>query len=62
MPPKTFAHGGATWLAMDRPRDELGIVVERTDQRMFIEKRQRLLLRRFTLEQLANRPQPVTTV
>jgi hypothetical protein len=50
MPFKTFAHGGAIRLAMDRPGDDLGIVVQRPDERMLIQKWQRLLLRDFALE------------
>ena len=45
VPPKTFAQGWATALAMDRPDDDLGVIVERADNGMLIEKRQRLLRR-----------------
>ena len=54
MPFKTFAHGGAIGLAMDRPCDDGPIIIERPNERMLIEKRQRLLHGRLALEQLAN--------
>ncbi len=47
---------------MDRPRDDLGVVVQRPDQRMLIEKRQRLLLGRLALQKLADRPQAKAAV
>jgi len=60
MPFKTFAHGGAgtvrsmVGLAMDRPGDDLGIVIQRPKERMLVQKRHRLLLRGLTLQQLAD--------
>ena len=62
MPYKTFAHGGAICLAMDRPRDDCGVVVQRPNERMLVQKRQRLLLGRLALQQLADRPQPKAAV
>jgi hypothetical protein len=53
MPCKTFAHGGVILLAMDRPRDERGIISQRPNDRMLVEKRQRLLRRRAMLHELA---------
>ena len=50
MPVKTFAHGGATRLAMDRASDDLRVIFERTDDGMLVEKRQVLLLRRGALQ------------
>lgn len=41
MPLKTFAHGRAIRLAMDRLRYQRGIIIERTNERMFVEERQR---------------------
>ena len=54
MPVKTFAHGRATCLAMDRPGDDGRIIIQWPNERMLIEKRQRLLLGRLAFEQLAN--------
>jgi hypothetical protein len=55
MPVKTFAHGRAIYcLAMDRPCDDGRIIIQWPNQRMLIEKRQRLLLGRLAFEQLAN--------
>ena len=62
MPGKTFAHGRATALAMDRPRDDLGVIVQRADDRVLVQKRQRLLPRRRTVQQLAERLQAKRTV
>ena len=62
MPFKTFAHGGAIRLAMDRPGDDLGVVVQRADQRMFVQKRQWFLFGVLALEQLADRPQSKAAV
>jgi hypothetical protein len=62
MPLKTFAQGGAICLAMDRPGDDLGIVIQRPDKRMLVEKRQRFLLRCLALEQLADRSQTEAAV
>src|SRR6266576_2259590 len=62
MPLKTFAHGGAIHLAMDRPSDDLGIVIQRPDERMLVEERQRFLLRCLALEQLADRSQTEAAV
>ena len=47
---------------MDRLRDDGGIIVQRPDDRMLVQERQRLLLGRLALQQLANRPQPLATV
>ena len=58
MPFKTFAHGRAICLALDRPRDDRGVFVERPDDRMLVQERQRLLLVRVALQQLAQRLQP----
>lgn len=41
MPFKTFAHGGAIRLAMDRLPHERGIIIERTNERMFVKEWQR---------------------
>ena len=62
MPFKTFAQGGATVLAMDRPADYRRVIVERTNDRMLAEKRQGDLCRGLPLEQLAERLQPVNAV
>ena len=45
VPLKTFAQGWATALAMDRPDDDLGVIIERADDGMLFQKRQRLLRR-----------------
>jgi hypothetical protein len=52
MPRQTFAHGGAILLAMERPGDERRVIVQRPNDRMLVEERQRLLRRRLMLEQL----------
>ena len=62
MPPKTYAHGGAIRLALDRPGDDGGVIVQRSNQRMLVQKRQRFLFGRLTQEQLADRPQPIAVV
>jgi hypothetical protein len=68
MPRKTFAQGRAgtvrsmVRLAMDRPRDQLRVIVKRADDRMLFEKGQRRLRHGLTLEQLAQRPQPIRAV
>jgi len=49
-------------LAMDRPRDQLCVIVKRADDRMLFEKGQRRLRHGLTLEQLAQRPQPICAV
>lgn len=50
MPGKTFAHGGAICLAMERLGDDRGIIVQRPNDRMLFEKRQRSLLRRLVYQ------------
>ena len=56
MPFKTFVQGWAICLAMDRPRDDGRIVIQRANEWMFIQKRQRLLQVAWPLQQAANRP------
>ena len=51
MPFKTFAHGGAIFLAMDRPCDELRIIIERTNDGVLFQKGERHLPSRLSLEQ-----------
>ena len=58
MPRKTFTHGGATVLAMDRPGDQRGIIVERANDRMLVQEWQRLLARRRALQELPQRAEP----
>ena len=53
---------GRSCLAMDRPRDDGGVIVQRPNDRMLVQERQRLLLGRLALQQLANRPQPEAAV
>ena len=62
MPFKTFAQGGAICLAMDRPRDDSGVIIQRSNERMLIQERQRFLQVSLPLQQLANRPQSVATM
>ena len=62
MPLKTFAHGGAICLAMDRPSDDGGIIVERTDDRVLVQKRQVLLRVGLPLGELTDCPQAIRTV
>lgn len=47
VPLKTFAQGWATPRAMDRPGDDLAVIIHRADDRVLVEKRQRLLRQRI---------------
>jgi hypothetical protein len=47
---------------MDRPADHGGVIFERTDDRMLVEERQRLLLGRAAVEDLADGAQQITAV
>ena len=62
MPFQTFAHGGATVLAMDRPRDDGAIIGQRTNERMLFQERQRLLLRRLSSQELPHGTESPTAV
>jgi putative SOS response-associated peptidase YedK len=62
MPRKTFAQGRAICLAMDRPRDDRGIISERPNDRMLVQKRQRLLCRRLMLQELPQGAKAVSAV
>ena len=62
MPRKTFAHGGAIRLAMDRSRDERRVISERSNNRMLVQERQRLLRRRLMLQELPHSAEPVGAV
>lgn len=55
MPHKTFAHGGAILVAMDRPRNHSGVIIQRTNERMLVQERQRFLLGGFAPHESADR-------
>ncbi len=62
MPFQTFAHGGATRLALERLMDDRAVVGQRANQRMLFQERQRFLLRRLTPEESPHGAEAPTTV
>ena len=62
MAPKTFAHGWATLAAMDRPRDDGGIVFQWPDDWMLGEELERLLPVSSADDQLPEQAQPIALV
>jgi len=62
MPCKTFAAQGAICLALVCRGDDAGVIVQRPDQWMRFEKRQRLLFRSAPFQELTNRAQAKSPV
>ena len=62
MPPNTFVHVWTILSALNRPGDDCRVVIEGTDEWVFAQELQRLLLLGSSSDQLPQRAEPIALV